>query len=483
MTAAIATLAAAACASLEHQVQAELTRPDLNGVRWGMFVSTIEGDEVAAINADSRFIPGSNTKLFTVAAAYEHMKALDEADIAAGASLRLEPRPDGAPPDLVLYGGGDATLSSAADCASNCLGLLASALKTQGVMAVSDVVGDDTLFPDERWGPGWSWNNMATRSGTAISALSIDDNELAVEVRGAETLGGAPTAAWVGGDPGYPLVVDAVTTSGLPTDLRVERRPGSSAVRVFGRIAAGDAQTVRIGVEDPAELSARRLKGLLTAAGVEVRGATRIRHRPERLADDPDSGSDAQPEPLPPGVEVARLTPGPLGEDLARINKVSQNLHAELVLRRLGLLDGGTGSSGHGLKKIAETAASAGIDPVDWDLFDGSGMSTYNRLTPRAVVQLLLWSQTRPWGEAFRNTLPIGGVDGSLARRFVGTPLQGKIFAKTGTLSGVNALSGFLIARSGRTLVFSIMANDRPTEAGGALPAMDAALLRIAAAN
>jgi D-alanyl-D-alanine carboxypeptidase/D-alanyl-D-alanine-endopeptidase (penicillin-binding protein 4) len=124
----------------------------------------------------------------------------------------------------------------------------------------------------------------------------------------------------------------------------------------------------------------------------------------------------------------------------------------------------------------------AGVPRTAWDLSDGSGMSTYNRLAPRAVVALLRWAAAQPWGAAWRATFPVAGVDGTLARRFRGTPLERRLFAKTGTLNMTNALSGYLIARSGRTLIFSFYANDVPGDAG-ATEVMDRALALIAAEN
>ena len=110
-------------------------------------------------------------------------------------------------------------------------------------------------------------------------------------------------------------------------------------------------------------------------------------------------------------------------------------------------------------------------------------MSIYNRVTPRMVANFLRWTSQQPWGSAFRETLPIGGADGTLRRRFTNTSLQGRIFAKTGTLNGVTALSGFLQTASGKTLIFSAYANDRPSEAPPAIAALDGALVDIAAAN
>lgn len=471
-----------ACASLEGRAREALEQPQLEGTRWGLVVATLDGREVVSINPDSRFVPASNTKLFTTAAAFRYLNGLDRPDVAGGTSLRLEPRGEGEPPDLVLYGGGDGTLSTAPDCIRNCLWHLAEAARAQGLKAVHDVIGDDTLFPDERWGPGWSWNNLETRSGTAISALTVDDNELAITVKPGAQPGQLATTAWADEATTYPLVSEVMTSEGSDSDLRVERRPGSAAVRVYGRIAASSVgRTLRIGVEDPADIAARRLHLYLSNAGIEITGEVRVRHRPGQLADGPSVEGAASAPAAARSREIARLLPAPLGEDLRHINKVSQNLHAELVLRRLGLIDG-TGSGAHGLKRVEAMLAEAAVERAAWDLSDGSGMSTYNRLAPRMVTRFLLWTQAQPWGAAFRETLPIGGVDGTLARRFGGTSLEGKIFAKTGSLNAVNALSGFLTTASGRTLVFSAYANDRPSGAETATGAMDAALVAIAEA-
>ncbi|MDB5721679.1 MAG: dacB, partial [Alphaproteobacteria bacterium] len=174
-------------------------------------------------------------------------------------------------------------------------------------------------------------------------------------------------------------------------------------------------------------------------------------------------------------------TPPPLSEDLKRTNKESQNLHAELILRRIGA-QAGDGSIAGGLKAVAAMLAGAGVPRTAWDLSDGSGMSSYNRVAPRGVVALLRWIAAQPWGAAWRATLPVGGVDGTLARRFKGTVLEGRIFAKTGTLNGTNALAGWVTTASGRSLAFAFYANDVP-EGVKATEAMDSALLMVAQAD
>ena len=154
-------------------------------------------------------------------------------------------------------------------------------------------------------------------------------------------------------------------------------------------------------------------------------------------------------------------------------------MHAELLLRRLD--DSPVKSSEGGLKVIYAMLETAGLAPAQFHFADGSGMSTYNRIAPRGMIGFLRWTAAQPWGNRFRATLPVGGVDGTLARRFKGTSLEGRITAKTGTINATNSLSGFLVTRTGRTLTFAAFANDVP-EGQRATPAMDKALVLIAEA-
>ena len=407
--------------------------------------------------------------MFTTAAAFA---LLDTAatDGGGGATVRLDGN------DVIIAGHGDARLSSAEGCASDCLVELARAVAAR-TRIVRDVVGDDSAFPDERWPLGMSWNNMPGRYGTAISALTIDDN-VATLVVTPDTSGAAPTIA----SDGYYRVANRATTGGLKAMLTVTRAPGSDVLRITGNVPVGSKpETLTVGVDDPAHRAAWRLAGQLRALGVRVTGSITARHRPLSAFDDPATRGTAPPPRLPQMPVLARLAPPPLAEDLRATNKVSQNLYAELLLRRIGAV-AGTGSVADGQAAVRSMLDTAGVDRWSYDFADGSGMSSYNRLTPRAAVRFLRWTQGQPWGAAWRATLPVGGVDGTLARRFRGTPLDGKLFAKTGTLNAANALSGYMIAASGRTLVFSALANDMPGDAS-ATAAIDRALLAVAAAN
>lgn len=460
-------LLAAAPAGLGERIAADLAAAH-PGARFGLVVLDEDGREVVALLPDQRFVPASNTKLLTTAALYDSGMELDSPDAAGGTSVRLEPRSARAP-DVVLTGRGDPRLSTAADCLIDCLDALADRVAAR-TRSVGDVVGDDSWFPDQRWSPGMSWNNMPTTSGTAISALSIDNNEWSLEVT--PTAPGKPPM--IAGD-GYHQVENRAVT-GTVTALGYDRAPGGDIVRVTGTVS--EPRTLRLGIGDPAHRAAWLFARMLRARGVRVTGAVLARHRPLDDSDDPAKRGVVARPPEPPAL--ARLDPPPLADTARITNVVSQNVYAELLLRRVGRLRG-TGSIADGQAAVGAMLARAGVPRTAYDFADGSGMSSYNRISARGMATFLRWAATQPWGERWRATLP-GGGEGTLRRRFLTGALAGKVRAKTGGLNQTNALAGYMVVNSGRTLVFAAYANDVPLDAS-ATAAIDAALEKVAAAN
>jgi D-alanyl-D-alanine carboxypeptidase/D-alanyl-D-alanine-endopeptidase (penicillin-binding protein 4) len=187
--------------------------------------------------------------------------------------------------------------------------------------------------------------------------------------------------------------------------------------------------------------------------------------------------------PLEARKVLAHRTSVPLAQDILLTNKVSQNLHAELLLRLLGKIFGTDGSFAEGARVVRQFMLSVGVDDNDFFFYDGSGMSTDDRITPRALTRLLTWTARQPWGSAWRETLPIAGVDGTLSGRFKASPLKGRVSAKTGTLAESNALSGYLTTASGKTLAFSIMVNGHRPDSKDEYKAIDRIAEAIAAAE
>ena len=479
-------LLCSACQTAPHSaLNAALANPDQIGIRWGLVVADMDGNELIAIKPDDRFTPASNMKIITTMAAYHHLGQLEAEQPWAGTQAFVEHNLSYEHPTLVLKGGGDAMLSDAPDCEQTCLADLADQVAALGIDRFAYVIADDTLFPFERWGPGWSVEDLQFSYGTAASALSVNDNLVWVTVAPGDAEGEPARLTWQDGDAYLDLANHLKTVSAdTPTDFGIERYPGSKTVRFYGQVALDQSpRAFRLAVDDPAELTAIRLQRLLQARGILVDDIA-TRRRPLDLVDlpaDPDVET-AQLTMVHTGSQaVAQLPPTPLPESLRCISKDSQNLHAEILLRRLGLLEG-TGSRAFGVRVLENFLAEAGLPEQSYALHDGSGMSVYNRVTPRGMVQLLSFAADQSWFEAWLADQPIGGVDGTLRRRFVGTPLEGKVFAKTGTLNGVNALSGVIIAASGRQLLFSIIANDRPATKRSAVAEMDATLNAVAQA-
>lgn len=461
--------------ALLQKVQAILAAAPA-GTRFGLLVETLDGKPIISIAPDQRFMPASNTKVFTTAATYARLPALQAS--AQGTGVRLERGSHGLS-NVVIEGRGDPDLSSADDCTQDCLATLADAIAAH-TRHVGDVIGDDTFYPDDRWSPGMSWNNMPFTWGTGISALTLDNNEFALTV----TPGVVGKPPHVAGDGYFTLQNDAKTVAGDNSDVGLWRMPGSHVLRISGTVAANaKPDVVHLGIDDPAEYAAFRLKQLLEARGVKVKGKILTRHRPLSPLDDPETRGDA-PVPTTPQLPMLAQLPAPsLAEDVHLTNKVSQNLHAELMMRRLGKIVG-SGSIADGEVQLTQTLTEAGVPQGAYYFADGSGMSSYNRVTPRTAVTLLRWIAKQPWSAAWRASLPLGGEDGTLGRRFRDTPLDGKISAKTGSINASRALSGYMPGASGQTLVLSIFANDIPPKGeGAAIAAMDASLLAIAAAN
>jgi D-alanyl-D-alanine carboxypeptidase/D-alanyl-D-alanine-endopeptidase (penicillin-binding protein 4) len=173
----------------------------------------------------------------------------------------------------------------------------------------------------------------------------------------------------------------------------------------------------------------------------------------------------------------------PLAQDITLTNKISQNLHAELILRLLGKTFGTDGSFAQGSRVVRQFLVDAAVNDADFFLYDGSGMSPNDRIAPRAYAQLLSYASRQPWGAAWRDTLPIAGVDGTLANRFLTSPLKGRLWAKTGTLNETNALSGYLTAVSGKTLAFSILCNGHRPDSNAEVQAIDRIAEAIAASE
>src|SRR5277367_1125507 len=224
-----------------------------------------------------------------------------------------------------------------------------------------------------------------------------------------------------------------------------------------------------LAIEDPAEFAAGLFRQLLEKRGIVIYGHTRTHHTElaslttlSVTANAPSHGADdrSSSPKIDQPIVLASYESKPLLQDLRVINKVSQNLHAEILLRLLGRERGNAGTIEGGLEVLRGFLTQAGISNDQYIFYDGSGLSRQNLVTPHAIVQLLRYSSTQSWGAAYKATFPVSGVDGSLTDRLTSPGVQNRIIAKTGSLGGVKALSGYATSHSGQTLVFSILSNN-----------------------
>jgi D-alanyl-D-alanine carboxypeptidase/D-alanyl-D-alanine-endopeptidase (penicillin-binding protein 4) len=483
-------MAAAAQAILAEQ-------PASAQAHWGIsMIDAATGRTLYEDNAGQLFEPASNAKLFTTSTALALLGPSYTATTRVVAEGRIDA--DGTlHGDLRLIGGGDPTLSGRvypyaghtvrtqtplAGIDALARQIVAAGIHRIDGAASGAILGDDTLFPDERYGRGWAWDDLQWEYGAPVTALTVNDNVRYLTVTPGNQPGAPVTTSWMPDLPGLPtgLVVTATTAArDAKPALGIGRLPESPTLRVYGSLPEdGTPVQVALAMPDPAEFAAQALLAALQADGVTVRGGVSVDHRP---SDDTQSFTEETHaplvlHPLPPdaaslsgqdaqGRIVASRVSVPLSQIVTVTLKVSQNLHAEILLRLLGRAEGDDGSPEQGARVVHTLmTTAAGVAPDDFLLYDGSGLSSDDLVTPRALTTLLRWSTTQPWGPVLRNALPVSGTDGTLSDRL--EALRGRVEAKTGTLGEVLALSGFLTADSGRTVIFSILCNDRPGSGG-----------------
>jgi D-alanyl-D-alanine carboxypeptidase/D-alanyl-D-alanine-endopeptidase (penicillin-binding protein 4) len=423
---------------------------------WGLLVvDAATGETLYSRNPGSYFTPASNTKLYTTALAMATLGPEHTVVTWAGTYGRVDAhgRLLG---DLILRGNGDPNLSNRAvpynreqerdGAPEKILAELAGKVAAAGIRQIEgDIVAGD-LFPRERYPSGWAIEDMPAGYGAPVSGLMVNDNVLAIEVRPAEREG---ERAWFGAEPwaDFYEFTNEITTvaAGAQSRVRLERDPGSRRVVLRGEIARDRApMRLTLAVEEPAEHAAALFKRLLEARGVRIYGRAAAQY--------------AQELPAAGLLVLAEHRSAPFIEAVRIVNKVSQNQHAEVLLR-LAARQKGANSTREALEFAAKFFAEIGIGERDIALYDGSGLSRRNLISPQSTVTLLQWVAAQPWGELYIATLPVAGVDGTLGERMKGTPAQGRIQAKTGTLGSVNALSGFATTLGGRRVIFSMFGN------------------------
>ena len=403
---------------------------------WGVLVTDADTGEVLyVLNPARYFTPASNVKLFTTVLAL----AVLGRDFRIHTTIETQGHVDRSgilTGDLVLVGRGDANLSNRtfpfADKAPRqgppeaVLAAMADQVVAAGVRQITgDVVADDTYFVPARFPPGWTVDDTVWSYGAAVSAIAVNDNSFNIEVKPAERPG-LPLRYRL--DPAsrlYDVWNEASTTAAhSEPQLRLSRDPDSRIFILGGTLPVGAApRELSVAVTEPAENAADLLARLLEARGIRIAGHARANH-PLVAA-----GSPANTLALLPPTILADHVSAPLIEDVLLTNKISQNLHAEMMLRVAAREKGGAFTLDDAVNFAAQFYQGIGLAPDDVLLADGSGLSRNDLVTPQSVVQLLAYAVRQPWGPDFVGSLPIAGVDGTLATRMKATSAAGRVWA------------------------------------------------------
>lgn len=489
--------------TFEQVVDSVVSTPPVDRTHWGIEVYDPEADSVLfALNPHLHFVPASNTKLTATAVALGEL----------GPDWRYQtplyavmaPGADTVAQALVLMGRGDPTLSERFhDSDFAVADSLADSVAMTGLRRVDGpLLMDATYFEDLLYYPGWNAGSRGSYYAAPVSGIGVAEGAVPFVVTPGQ-VPGEPAELYVLGPQGAVVFVDSIVTNtlGARRDLDYERAFDSDTIHIHGSIPLdAEVDTSWVAVNDAARYMGLGLARALTEAGIEAGAPVVVTdtadsrrlpvapdqdcgmrtcmpiercHVEESLYDDAPAtvcvtlsdprAREVWPDtvPLQDGriaVRVATWSSAPISEIVAGILKPSQNWMAEMILKTLGARLQGDGSWEGGVRaEYHYLFGTAGIDSTAIYLRDGSGLTAYNLLTPHAVTTLLAHAMDQPWGPVYREAMAMPGEEGTLERRLEG--LEGRMAGKTGTIRHVNALSGYLVADDGRTLIFSVLTN------------------------
>lgn len=456
---------------LRTEIQAVLRDPELESAQMAVKIASLDtGRTIYEENAGKLLHPASNMKIYTLATALDRLGP----DFRFKTSAYAQAAPDAEGTirgDLIIYGRGDPTFAASLNKGDyyKAIDDFAARIAAAGVKRVEgNIIGDESYFTGPNLGYGWEWDDLQSYYGAEISALTVNDNSLDLFVKPGADLG-APGIITTG--PMTPLVkiVNHVTTGpkGTRRNITVVRPLGTNTLEVSGSVPLGldapDKSNVgSIAIDNPALLFVYMLRSSLASKGVAITGQSQTIDARGR------EGLPLQTNSL---VEIANVQSQPLSIIAAETLKPSQNLYTELILRAVGKFVAPNGSgperttADDGIDAVKAFLREAGVEPRgQFVMADGSGLSRHDYITASGTMQLLTYMSKHRYASAFREALPIAGVDGTLRTRMRGTPAENNLRAKTGTINGVAALSGYVTTAAGEHLVFSIILNNYPEE-------------------
>ncbi len=468
----ISPVPTASSPALAGDLRAEFSPAPLENAHIGVLVrSLLTGDTIFALNERRMMVPASNQKLLTVAAAARRLGWDYRYTTRVLATGTLEP--DGTlDGNLIVVGSGDPTINRRHPDRWTALDDWAGQIAARGVRAIGGhLIGDDNAFAEPGWGSGWTWDDLVTDYASPIGALQYNENEIELLI-GPGIEAGKP--AIISSSPlGNGLLVDnqvVTVAADQPSRLSIDRVPGTIFLNVRGQVAADSApRTRRVAVDNPTTLFLSAFREALQRKGVFVGGSAI------------DIDDLRQPPDLTGAQTWVTDRSAPLYEIVDPLLKWSRNGYAETLLWTMSP-PGAPASEAAGLPVLQDTLTSLGVDPALYAAFDGSGLSRYDMVSAEALVRLLtaMWNDPAMIGP-YRAALPVSGVAGSIADQMKGTPAEGRVWAKTGSMFNIRSLSGYVLTADNEPLAFSFLANNYTVPSADVEAMFDRALARIAA--
>jgi len=456
---------------LQSRIRLTLSRAELRRGQVGIKIISLDTNKIIfEENAEKYFMPASNMKSYTVAAAMARLTP----NFRFVTSVYAPSAPDAGGVirgDLTVYGRGDPSFSPAFTRGGDTsvpatngdylkgLDALAQKIVAAGVKRIEgNLVGDESYFNSDPIPATWEWDDLQWYYGAEVSALTLNDNALDLKILPSAV--GSPLAVQLMPNNSLMQIINRTTTApaGAKREIEITKRLAQNILEVSGKMAVDDKGfTGYVTASRPALLFAALLRQLLEQKGVTITGQTRAVNFKER-------GVTLNTTNL---TEITKLESPPFSLIAAKTMKPSQNLYTELILRALGeavgdKTDPKKTSEARGLEVVQKFLAEAGITPGSVVQYDGSGLSRHNLITPASSAQLYGFMNRHPFAQNWRESLTIAGVDGTLKSRFTGTFAAGNVRGKTGTIDQVSALSGYVTTASGERFAFSILTNNLP---------------------
>lgn len=418
-------------AQLGSAIDAIINRPLFSRVRWGILVQPLSsGQTLYSRDAQKYFIPASNTKLLTGAAALQQL----------GANFRIRTsiyqNGDGV---LRVVGRGDPSLSDSQ------LQTLAQQLKQKGITQIKQLIADDSYIQGDIVHPTWQWEDVQSDYGAPVSSFILNENLFSFRLI-PQAVGKPLQIVWNDANEArqWRIINQSATVGQNPTPINITRELSGNVLRIQGQLTGNsEPYLVTLPVVDPNYYFLRRFRTALAREKITL-GSTLV-----------STGGNEQ-------QEIAFVQSPPLSELLKEIMGNSNNLYTEALLRALAFKQprlANKNTADIGLENLKANLTQLGVDPANYALVDGSGLSRRNLIAPEALVQTLRGIARTPAASVYRASLPVAGKSGTLRNRFRNTSAEGIVQAKTGTLTGAVSLSGYVNGAKYEPLVFSIMVN------------------------